>query len=137
MGVSHLFAQKGRKVKCFRLCRATLRFHVSRKAAGTTACPRSYCRSHTAGWGFVIIFQGGRLIIATEILSTTGFPGRSVVKNSSANTGDTGWSPGSGRSPGEGNGTPLQYSCLGSPIDREPGGLQSRGSQESQTQLSD
>ena len=32
--------------------------------------------------------------------------------------GDTGLSPGSGRSPGEGNGNPLQYSCLGNPIDR-------------------
>ena len=80
--------QKGQKVKYFRLCKATLCFHVSRKVAGTTACPRSYCRSHTAGWGFVIIFQGGRLIIATEILSTTGFPGCSVVKSPSANTGD-------------------------------------------------
>ena len=37
--------------------------------------------------------------------------------------------PGSGRSPGEGNGNPLQYSCWGSPMDSEPGGLQSMGSQ--------
>ena len=44
-----------------------------------------------------------------------------VVKNPFANTGnirDTGSIPESGRSPGEGNGTPLQYSCLGSPMDR-------------------
>ena len=44
-----------------------------------------------------------------------GFPGGSVVKNPSANAGDTrdsGLIPGSGRSPGEGNGNPLQYSCL-------------------------
>ena len=66
----------------------------------------------------MIIFQGGRLIIGAEILSTTGFPGGSVVKNPYADIGDTGWSPGSGRSPGEGSGTPLQYSCLGNPIDR-------------------
>ena len=48
----------------------------------------------------------------------TGFPGGLVVKNLSANTGDardTGSMPGSGRSPGEGNGNPLQYSCLENP----------------------
>ena len=41
-----------------------------------------------------------------------GFPGGSVVKNLPANTGVTGSVPGSGGSPGEGNGNPLQYSCL-------------------------
>jgi len=47
-----------------------------------------------------------------------GFPGGSVVKNLPANAGVTGSIPGSGRSPGEGNGNPLQYSCLGNPMDR-------------------
>ena len=46
------------------------------------------------------------------------FPGGSVVKNTPANAGDTGSIPGLGRSPGEGNGNPLQYSCLGNLIDR-------------------
>ena len=46
------------------------------------------------------------------------FPGGLVVKNLSANTGDTGLIPGSGRSPGEGNGNMLQYSCLGNPMDK-------------------
>ena len=41
--------------------------------------------------------------------------------------------PWSGRSPGEGNGSPLQYSCIGNPMDREPGGLQSLGSKELDT----
>ena len=45
-------------------------------------------------------------------------PGGSVVKNPPARTGDAGLTPGSGRSPGEGNGNPLQYSCLGNPTDR-------------------
>ena len=45
--------------------------------------------------------------------------------------GDAGLIPGSGRLPGEGNGNSLQYSCLGNPIDREPGGLKSVGFQES------
>jgi len=39
-------------------------------------------------------------------------------KNPSANAGDTGSVPGSGRSPGEGHGNPLQYSCLGNPMHR-------------------
>ena len=47
-----------------------------------------------------------------------GFPGGSVVKNSPANAGDKGLIPESGRSPGEGNGNPLQYSCLGNPMER-------------------
>ena len=41
-----------------------------------------------------------------------------MVKNLPANAGDTGLIPGSGRSPGGGNGNPLQYSCLGNPMDR-------------------
>ena len=44
--------------------------------------------------------------------------GGSVVKNLPANAGDVGSILGSGRSPGEGNGNPLQYSCLGNPMDR-------------------
>ena len=55
-----------------------------------------------------------------------------MVKNPLANTGDiqdTGLIPGSGRSPGEGNGDPLQYSCLENPMDEEPGRLQSVESQ--------
>ena len=45
-------------------------------------------------------------------------PGGSVVKNLPGNAGDSGSIPGSGRFPGEGNGNPLQYSCLGNPMDR-------------------
>ena len=48
-----------------------------------------------------------------------GFPGGSAVQNSLANAGDSGSIPGSGRSPGEGNGNPLQYSCLGNLMERE------------------
>ena len=47
-----------------------------------------------------------------------GFPGGSVVKNLPADAGDVGSIPGSERSPGEGNGSPLQYSCLENPMDR-------------------
>ena len=46
------------------------------------------------------------------------FPGGSVVKKPPANAGDTSLIPGLERSPGEGNGYPLQHSCLGNPLDR-------------------
>ena len=45
------------------------------------------------------------------------FPGGSDGKASAYNVGDQGSIPGSGRSPGEGNGNPLQYSCLENPMD--------------------
>ena len=45
-------------------------------------------------------------------------PGGSVVKNPPANAGEMGLIPGERRSPGERNGNPLQYSCLGNPVDR-------------------
>jgi len=48
-----------------------------------------------------------------------GFPHSSVGKESACNAGDLGSILGSGRSPGEGNGNPLHYSCLENPIDRE------------------
>ena len=46
-----------------------------------------------------------------------GFPGDSVVKNLPSRAGDVRLMPGLGRSPGEGNGNPLQYSCLENPMD--------------------
>ena len=49
---------------------------------------------------------------------SSGFPGGWVVTNPPANTGDKGSIPGSGRSPGKGNGNSLQYSCLGNAMDR-------------------
>ena len=48
--------------------------------------------------------------------SIPGFPGGSEGKVSAYNAGDQGSIPGSGRSPGEGNGNPLQYSCLKNPM---------------------
>ena len=47
-----------------------------------------------------------------------GFPHSSVGKESARNAGDLGSIPGLGRSPGEGNGNPLQYSCLENPMDK-------------------
>ena len=50
--------------------------------------------------------------------ASMGFPGGLVIKNPPANAGDLGSIPGLRRSPGEGNGYPLQYSCLENPMDR-------------------
>ena len=54
-----------------------------------------------------------------KIVYIWGFPGGSDGKESSCNVGDPGSISGSGRSPGEGNGSPLQYSCLRKPMVRE------------------
>ena len=51
------------------------------------------------------------------ILVFKGFPGGAEIKTSACNVGDLGPIPGLGRSPGEGNGHPLQYSCLENPMD--------------------
>ena len=59
------------------------------------------------------------------------FPCSLVGKKSACNAGDMGSIPGSGRSPGEGHGNPLQYSCLENPMDRGACGLKSTGLQES------
>ena len=58
-----------------------------------------------------------------------------MVKNPPAHAGEMGSTSGSDRSPGEGNGNPLQYCCLENSM--EPGGLQPMGSQKSWTRLSD
>ena len=65
-----------------------------------------------------------------------GFPGGSVIKNLPDNTGDLSLFPGSGRSLGEGNGNPLQYSFLVNPMDREDWQATVHGITKSWTQLS-
>ena len=64
---------------------------------------------HAGDWG-VIPRQGG-------VHNVLGFPGGSEVKASACNAGDRGSIPDLGRSPGEGNGNPLQYSCLENPME--------------------
>ena len=65
-----------------------------------------------------------------------GFPDGSVVKNPPASAGDVGSLPGLGRSPGEGNDNPLQYSCLVNPMDGGAWQATPMGSLKSQTQHS-
>ena len=54
-----------------------------------------------------------------KLTLSKGFPGGSDDKESACNEGDLSLIPGLGRSPGEGNGNPLQYSCLEDPMDAE------------------
>ena len=74
-----------------------------------------------------LLFYGN--IINPILQRLKGFPGGTDGKESACNTGDLGSIPELGRSPGEGNGNPLQYSCLENSMDRESGGLQSMGLQ--------
>ena len=62
-----------------------------------------------------------------------GFPGGSEGKESARHTGDPDSIPGSGRSPGKGNGNPLQYSCLQNSMDRRAWWTTVHGVTESQT----
>ena len=66
-----------------------------------------------------------------------GFPGGLEGKASTCNVGDLGSIPESGRSPGEGNGNPLQYSCLENPMDRGAWEAAVHEVTKSRTQLSD
>ena len=66
-----------------------------------------------------------------------GFPDGSEDKESACNAGDPGSILGLGRSPGEGNGNPLQYSCLENPMDRGAWWDTVHGVAKSQTRLSD
>ena len=64
-------------------------------------------------------------------------PGGSMVKNPPTNAGDVDTIPGSGRFPGGGNGKPLQYSCLGNPMDRGAWWATIHGVAKSRTGLTD
>ena len=66
-----------------------------------------------------------------------GFPGGSDGKELACNAGDVSWIPRSGRSPGGGYGSPLQYSCLENLTDRGAWWAAVHGVEESRTQLSD
>jgi len=68
-------------------------------------------------WEKIIPNETTDKILISKIYKQTDFPGGSDGKTSSYNAGDLGSIPGSGRSSGEGNGNPLQYSCLENPMD--------------------
>ena len=89
---------------------------------------------------FKVDFCGCKSILTCWLMKDTytslGFSGGSVVKNLPAKAGDTGFIPGLGRSPGDGNGSPLQYSCLENPINRGAWRATVHGVTKSRTQLS-
>ena len=70
-------------------------------------------------------------------MTLLGFPGGSEVKASAWNAGDPGSIPQLGRSPGEGKGTPLQYSCLENPMEGGAWQATVHGVAKSRTRLSD
>ena len=77
-------------------------------------------------------------ILSFHIISSMEiFPGGSVGKESACNAGDLVFIPGSGRFSGEGNGNPLQYSCLENSMDRGAWQVTVHGVPKSQTRLSD
>ena len=75
--------------------------------------------------------------IQHDIHPLVGFPGGSDDKASASNAGRPGSIPGMGRSPGEGNGNSLQYSCLENSMDRGAWQVMVHGVAKSRTQLSD
>ena len=79
------------------------------------------------------------LINNEQVCIYKGFPGGSVVKNLPANSGtrDAGSSPGLGRSPGEGNGNPLRYSCMENQMDRGAWWATVQRAEKSWTRVSD
>ena len=70
-----------------------------------------------------------------QLITRKSFPGSSDGKASAYNAGDPSSIPGSGRSPGEGNGNPLQYSCLENPMDQGAWWATVHRVTKSQTQL--
>ena len=92
------------------------------------------------GHGSSFGVRGGAVVLkAFEFTTCTVyvFPGGSDSKMSAYDVGDQGSIPGLGRSPGEGNGNPLQYSCLENPMGGGTWQATVRGAAKSQTRLSD
>ena len=83
--------------------------------------PRSWWKCSGSCWQLPQTYPGFDLhlqLLRIHLLSSQGFPCSSVGKESACTAGDLGLIPGLGRSPGEGNGNPLQYFCLENPMDR-------------------
>ena len=121
-------------------CRTSPRWIRNQRNKVSEERERSY-RLKVLDWAYQFTKQivcasirKGFVLRLTEIRD---FPAGSVVKESACRAGDTGSIPGSGRSPGEGNGNLLQYSCLGNPMDKEAWWATVQRVTKSQTWLSD
>ena len=97
---------------------------VPSSVSNNNRTPSEGCPSDPVRWKVLApqVHSKGRWLLFMLVFVNTyaqqGFSGGSAVKNPPAKAGDKGSIPGPGRSPGEGNGNPLQYSCLGNPMDR-------------------
>ena len=89
----------------------TFCFFNHSKCFSCVFCVVSPCLDSSIFWGHISVFLSLTLL--------KDFPGGSDSKESACNAGDPDSVPGLVRSPGEGNGNPLQYSCLETPMDRE------------------
>ena len=98
------------------------------------AAVHGVAKSRTRLSDFTFTFQFHAL---EKEIATQDFPGGSEVKVSAWNAGDQGSIPGSGRSPGKGNGTPLQYFCLENPMEGGAWWAAVRGVTKSRTRLND
>ena len=85
---------------------------------GTTFVPGHLAILFSLGTSVYLPEDDQNACISVLTTHHSGFSGGSVVKNPPASAGDPGLIPGSGRSPGEGNGNLLQYCCLGNPMDK-------------------
>ena len=84
-------------------------------------------------WGQTLVTCTENKCKIVTVFSPLGFSCGSGGKEPACNVGDLGLIPGSGRSPGEGNGNPLPYFCLGNPMDRGACGAIVHGVTKSQT----
>ena len=111
---------------------------LGRRAPGETPCGLAETRNNLLSVFLNSYFTkaqtSGKMRDFTEIYR--GLPWWLRSKESTRQAGDIGLIPGSGRPPGEGNGNPRQYSCLGNPMDRGAWWATVRGVAKGQTRLS-
>jgi len=112
------------KAKDSSACTALIRTLLHGRPICTRDCEMEYLKLST-------------LLPPRESISKEWLPRRRRGKESVCQEGDAGLGPGSGRSPGEGNGNSLQDSCLGNPMDREAWWATVHGVSKNQKQLSD
>ena len=112
-------------------------FHSSAPRTRTYTCLKGSPEIHTGKFLWAGLFH---MLMSERIISTIwgkGSPGGSVGKESTCNMGDLGLTPGLGRSPGGGNGNPLQYSCLENPMNRGAWRAAVHGVTKNRIQLND
>ena len=102
------------------------------KSKESSVCPGRLCRIKYRWLNCKRSYK-----VAYYLSLLLGFPGSSDSKEPACNVEDPGLIPGSGRPPGEGNGNPLQYSCLENPMDRGAWWATVHGVAKSWAQLSD